>query len=153
MSTSFSESTVAGNTKIIVPDLFVIRECNGVQCAEGAVKTTVVVAVEHVDQHKAKVQVTVRGDIGASQTLKSQTPVSTMETTRSVDNGVPVITDQFSQAREATIPLGQARQIRLPHDLRAQICIARSVNGMPDGSCNFLPLQMNEGIESSTPLL
>lgn len=153
LSTTFTKPTIAGNPDTTVPDLFIIRECYAGQCAEGVVKTTVVLAVENVSANNAQVHVTVHGDIGPRQTLRSQTPVSTTETTGSVGHDVPVITDQFSEVREALLPFGQIKQIPLPHGLRAHLCVARSINGMSDGSCNFTPLQLNEGMEASTPLL
>ncbi|MBN3804156.1 hypothetical protein GXB81_14015 [Paraburkholderia sp. Ac-20336] len=153
LSTAYNDLVPAGQASIVTPGLFTIRECNAGRCAEGVVKPVIDLTVEKIAQGKATVRAFVHGDIGKSQVIRSQTPVSTSEITQTVDNGVPLIVDQFSVVRVVTVTLGQIHQVPLPHDLRAHICVSvQGENGMHVG-CDFSRLQTDENFEASTPML
>ncbi|MBN3794268.1 hypothetical protein G3N99_04575 [Burkholderia sp. Ac-20392] len=134
--------------------LLSVRECAASKCAAGIAKPTLAVTVQRVSEGLAAIRFSVNGEIGSSQTLKSQAGKVTSEVTMSIPSGVTPINDQFAVDRVATIKIGEFRHVALPHGIRAYVCVAiPNAKGVTDGSCDFSRVQTTKGAELGTAAL
>jgi hypothetical protein len=150
-STLYSSNGVVGTEQAFVPDLIALRECDasGSHCVEGVAKAVVSIAVQKLDGDKATLSVSVSYDAGRRQSIESKTPASTMPASRDIDAGADAILQHTSFSKSAVIKLGQMRQVRLPNDVRLQVCVALpDANGFPaPGRCDFTAIQFDRRVE------
>lgn len=145
---SSTDLSVIGQPASEFRTLLSVRECAAAKCAAGIAKPTLAVTVQRVSEGQAAIRFSVNGEIGSSQTLKSQTGNAASEVTMSIPSGVTPINDQFAVDRAATIKIGEFRHVALPHGIRAYVCVAiPNAKGVTDGSCDFSRVQMTKGAE------
>ncbi|WP_269113228.1 DUF2939 domain-containing protein [Burkholderia cepacia] len=145
---SSTDLSVIGQPASPFRTLLSVRECAAGKCAAGIAMPTLAVTVQRVSEGQAAIRFSVSGEIGSSQTLKSQTGNAASEVTMSIPTGATPINDRFAVDRVATIKVGEFRHVALPHGIRAYVCVAiPNAKGMTDGSCDFSRVQTTKGAE------
>ncbi|MCA8112410.1 hypothetical protein [Burkholderia cepacia] len=145
---SSTDLSVIGQPASPFRTLLSVRECAAGKCAAGIAMPTLAVTVQRVSEGQAAIRFSVSGEIGSSQTLKSQTGNAASEVTMSIPSSATPINDRFAVDRVATIKVGEFRHVALPHGIRAYVCVAiPNAKGMTDGSCDFSRVQTTKGAE------
>lgn len=124
----------------VVPDLFLVRECDAglTGCKEGIAKPTVRVTVHQAAASQASVTLQVSYDVGPSQTLTNGLSVSPMTTTTtSISRGAEPFRAHAELSRTAELPYGQLRKVDLPNGVSVGLCLNATPAPImpPSGAC------------------
>jgi hypothetical protein len=154
LMTGYSQDpSPVGHLSGVNTTFFEIRECDEshTHCAHGVVKPKFTYTIQNMRDGKATLAVNVSYDVGATQSIDSGGLTSWTKASTSIPPGFQVINGHATATMSAQIILGEFRQIRLPNDVRLNICVApTATNGAPPAdSCDTSAVQARPGIDEA----
>lgn len=152
LMTAFSQDpSPVGRLSDIGTTYFDIRECDEshAHCAWGVVKPKFTYTIQNMRDGKAMLTVNIAYDVGGKQSIEDGGPTFRSKTSTSILPGVQVIDGHVSGTMSSQIALGEFRQIRLPNDVRLDLCVApTAINGVtPVDYCDTSAVQAHLGID------